>query len=245
MGNSIDFQGDANYNNYEKYVESDGELNPVGDIRVMGTVSGHQRQVDFMDGINDTLVDLQSDYESAVSELNAKIADCDDPVTKQRLKGSLDQLNDAWTMISQRPPGMHREMGEFREMWNSRIENMRNSIVDASVELRPDDEAEVSGTAATPISEPPSTEGMGAESGDSDSSMDLTDIDVDNMVNLMTTDPQAAMAELKKLPAEDRSIAMQMITQNLQNMNQMFSMMSNVTKTLHDTSKAIINNMRV
>lgn len=80
---------------------------------------------------------------------------------------------------------------------------------------------------------------------DSNDYLDIADLDVDNMVKLMSTDPAAAMATLKGLDPEQRGIALQTINAKLQEMNQMFSMMSNMSKSLHDTAKAAINNMRV
>lgn len=93
------------------------------------------------------------------------------------------------------------------------------------------------------------TSGSGGTSGSSGASdgqfTDLSDFDVNGMVNMMSTDPQAAMAALKSLAPEDRNVALQMMNTKLQEMNQMFSMMSNMMKSLHDTAKAAINNMRV
>lgn len=68
---------------------------------------------------------------------------------------------------------------------------------------------------------------------------------VNQMVEMMDGDPNALMGHLDSLGEEDRQMAMQMLNQRLQQMNQMFSMMSNMAKSLHDTAKAAINNMRV
>lgn len=68
---------------------------------------------------------------------------------------------------------------------------------------------------------------------------------VDQMMEMMNSDPQALMSHLSGMDAEDKNMAMQMIQQRLQEINRMFSMMSNMQKAAHDTAKAAINNMRV
>ena len=258
MSDSIDFKADPNYERYESYADSETNMGFAffSDETVRAQMS-KDRHIKFMDSINETLCDLEGDFKSASAELKAKIDECDDPVMKQQLAGALDELKNTWKQITHHPPGMHRELGEFGEMWNERISNMRNGIVDASLVVRASEEMSMIGAEALQISKPPqavehhgrdtaSRIGLSASGAtDAGEYADLGDLDVERMMNLMTSDPQAAMAELKNLTAEDRAIAMQMISQQLQNMNQMFSMMSNVAKTLHDTSKSIINNMRV
>lgn len=69
--------------------------------------------------------------------------------------------------------------------------------------------------------------------------------DVDEMVNMMSNDPDAFMEEMGQLDVKDRSMAMQLIQQQLQEMNQMFQMMSQFSQAMHDTNKSIIQNMRV
>jgi hypothetical protein len=82
-------------------------------------------------------------------------------------------------------------------------------------------------------------------SGSAGGGMSIADMDIDDMVTKMSNDPQAAMEELQKLPPKERGMALQAINTQLQQINQMFSMMSNMMKSLHDTAKAAINNMRV
>ncbi len=67
---------------------------------------------------------------------------------------------------------------------------------------------------------------------------------------LATSDPQKfqeIMSELSKLPGGEMiAMSLQQDMQNhLQKMNRMFSLMSNMTQALHDTQKALINNIRV
>ncbi len=86
-----------------------------------------------------------------------------------------------------------------------------------------------------------STEG----SKKSDGKKSMTDVNVTDLMNLMSTDPQAAMEELKSVKPEERAALLQEANTQLQQTNELFSMMSNMMKSQHDTLKAVINNMRV
>lgn len=63
--------------------------------------------------------------------------------------------------------------------------------------------------------------------------------------HLKRTDPEAFAERLNNMSPEDRNAAMMELQTHLQQINQMFSMMSNFAKVEHDTMKAIIGNMRV
>lgn len=69
--------------------------------------------------------------------------------------------------------------------------------------------------------------------------------DFNRMLDLMSRDPAALMDELSALDPESKNTMLTMLQGRLQEMNRMFSMMSNMQKSLHDTQKAMINNMRV
>lgn len=67
---------------------------------------------------------------------------------------------------------------------------------------------------------------------------------------LATSDPkkfQEIMSELSKLPGGEATAMRlnQSMQDSLQKMNRMFSLISNITQALHDTQKALINNIRV
>jgi hypothetical protein len=53
------------------------------------------------------------------------------------------------------------------------------------------------------------------------------------------------MKEYGKIPEKDRPMAMFAMQQELQKINQMMSMLTNIAQVQHDTSKAVINNLRV
>jgi len=88
-------------------------------------------------------------------------------------------------------------------------------------------------------------EGAAAVENSADSEDAGADFDIEKLVDLASSDPEAFMAEMKGLSKDERMFAMQAMNLYIQEINQMNSMMSNIAKTQHDTSKAIINNMRV
>lgn len=91
----------------------------------------------------------------------------------------------------------------------------------------------------------PSASGGATSAAGSGGATSAADHDFDAMVNLMSTDPQAVMEQLQSMPIEERGAYMQMLQTQLQQLNQLFSAMSNFSKSEHDTSKAMINNLRV
>lgn len=66
-----------------------------------------------------------------------------------------------------------------------------------------------------------------------------------DMERLQLRDPKGFQAMMKDMTAEDRGLAMQQMQQHLQSVNQMISMMTNMAQIQHDTTKAVINNLRV
>ncbi len=68
---------------------------------------------------------------------------------------------------------------------------------------------------------------------------------MNEMVNLLATDPDAFMEELSDLEPEERNTMMMTVQTQLQQMNQLFQMTSQFSQAMHDTQSAIIQNMRV
>lgn len=72
------------------------------------------------------------------------------------------------------------------------------------------------------------------------------DFDVHEMVNLLSSDPNAFMEELQSIEdPQERAAMMTLVQGQLQQINQLFSMVSQFSQAMHDTSKAIISNLRV
>lgn len=66
-----------------------------------------------------------------------------------------------------------------------------------------------------------------------------------DMVNLMSNDPDAFYEQMQGLDPEDRMMMQQTVQQQLQEINQMNQMMSQFSQAIHDTHKAVIQNLRV
>ena len=88
-----------------------------------------------------------------------------------------------------------------------------------------------------------------ADSGDSGGgavdSADFNGTSTQEMVDLLQNDPDAFREEMGDLDAEERQDLMLTVQQELQQMNQMFQMMSQFSQAMHDTQSAVIQNMRV
>lgn len=68
----------------------------------------------------------------------------------------------------------------------------------------------------------------------------------DRIVNLMGNNPQEAIKLLNSIEnPEDRAMMMQAVRARLQAINQLVTMMSTLSKSIHDTHRTIISNMRV
>ena len=86
------------------------------------------------------------------------------------------------------------------------------------------------------------TDGVGGSEGN-----EVADsTDPQEMMELFLNDPEAfydALNEVKN--PEERMMLMNMVQTRLQQINQLFSMMSQFSQSVHDTQKAVINNLRV
>lgn len=87
------------------------------------------------------------------------------------------------------------------------------------------------------------------EAGEVDSadgaSADGADHSTDELVDALQNDPDAFQDMMADMDAEDRQTAMMAVQNQLQQINQTFQMMSQFSQAMHDTQKAIIQNMRV
>lgn len=68
---------------------------------------------------------------------------------------------------------------------------------------------------------------------------------VDEMMQMASDNPEALAEHMDGLGTEEKQKAMQAMMKRMQEINQMFTMLSNIMKSMHDTAKAAINNMRV
>ena len=68
---------------------------------------------------------------------------------------------------------------------------------------------------------------------------------IDELVDLLQNDPEAFRDAMSELDAEERAATMSLVQNQLQEVNQLFNMMTQFSQAMHDTSKAIIQNLRV
>ena len=84
-----------------------------------------------------------------------------------------------------------------------------------------------------------------ASSGSTGGSGEIDPTNPGQMMELFAQDQDAFYDALMELDAEDRMQMLSAAQTELQQMNQLFSMMSQFSQAMHDTAKAAINNMRV
>ncbi|RDV38710.1 hypothetical protein DV096_07845 [Bradymonadaceae bacterium TMQ3] len=90
------------------------------------------------------------------------------------------------------------------------------------------------------------TDSPGASSETKEGGKTAADFEVAEMVNLLSSDPDAFMQELSAIvDPQERAALMTLVQSKLQQINQLFSMVSQFSQAMHDTSKAIISNLRV
>lgn len=109
-------------------------------------------------------------------------------------------------------------------------------------------EGGVEGSAQAQAGQTAGTEASSGTAGADPSSGAEGDTDLPNpeeMVNLLSNDPEAFMDQLSDLDPEDRNSMMMAVQTQMQQINQMFQMASQFSQAMHDTQSAVIQNMRV
>lgn len=100
-----------------------------------------------------------------------------------------------------------------------------------------------SGAGAT--AEAKGAEGAAASGGAAGGKGALATMSGEGVRDMMINNPSKFSAEYEKLSEGDKMALNTKLQAHLQAMNQLFTMMSNIMKSEHDTRKAVINNMRV
>jgi len=88
-------------------------------------------------------------------------------------------------------------------------------------------------------------DGVYAGPTDQSSSANKASTEVDKLIKMSHQDSDKFLKTMMDMDPERRLQVTNLMNQKLQDTNQMFSMMSNLSKSQHDTVKAMINNMRV
>lgn len=109
--------------------------------------------------------------------------------------------------------------------------------------VSPSDRTSTEGTRQVDATEAPTeTEGTSGAGADTN----IAEMDPREAIELFNRDPLAFYDALKDVDnPQDRMMLMNMVQTELQQINQLFSMMSQFSQSIHDTQKAVINNLRV
>lgn len=223
-----------------------------------GQLKGHFEQV-------------QSSFTERMTDLNQQIADSDDPMEKMALEQevrSLErELGDIHSMIESLPSGMALKVGgdEMSAALEEAIEGLHDQITTSYAQFGTADDPgqfvmdqgqldkldglRLNETITGPGGESSSVDSEGQQvDGDAapeSQSVEEASRDMDELVNMLATDPDAFMEELSDLEPEERNAMMMTVQTQLQQMNQLFQMTSQFSQAMHDTQSAIIQNMRV
>lgn len=153
---------------------------------------------------------------------------------------------------------------EIADQVGAMISELRQDVIDSYAQFGTcalPGEVAVSHSASPPVDEATvnslcgdiTSDGGGELAGASqdvgaNSTVDFANLDgasPQEMVNLLSSDPDAFYAEMQDLDPEDRMVMMMTVQQQLQEMNQLFNMISQFSQAIHDTHKAMIQNLRV
>jgi hypothetical protein len=218
----------------------------TGDVRD----NGGARHKNYYSRISPEIQQQIDDANAMRQNLKDEIANCDDPQRKRALTEALRDIESALSEILFQPPGGGNSFDRFKEVWT----NLRTNLGDALLKAQ-EAKAGQKMEAVSAGVEPPKTTGpvdgssASGESGKTSGSGSSAEVfggkSVEEMSEMMRQNPEALMEHLSEMPQEEKGFALQAITQRLQEIDRMFSMMSNMMKAAHDTAKAAINNMRV
>ena len=102
---------------------------------------------------------------------------------------------------------------------------------------------EATGTSA---SETSGTQSASSSGVDNDGLMErVVTMDAGELAKEFGADPKGMWDKLSQLTPNDRQFALMKLQQGVQENNQLFSMLTNFMKAMHDTEKAIVSNLRV
>ncbi len=184
----------------------------------------------------DDLQEVVSDFRQEISASYAEYGTAEVPA-------GVEESKPAWEPVAVNADGLEarasqEEIGDLT-LTVERLGSVESGEADAS-----------SQSSGTESSEGTSGSEQTSDSGDSGSSegVGATEVDgrsVEEMTNMMSNDPDAFMAEMQDMDSDDRNDMMILIQQQLQEMNQMFQMMTQFQQVMHDTQTAAIQNMRV
>lgn len=254
--------------NYQMTVSTDS-VNSSGDDMVVI----EQSDIIKEEGLDSHLEDLKSAISDRISDLKDQIADCDDPGQEMALKDEVMRFEEMTANLDGRVADTVKDLVARGDLAASDIQNnpdtvfeaaaseVRGLISDARAELSrsyenmgmnlmqggisaADSGESVDDATACDVAGVDDVDASAEAAGDVDSA-NVEGASADELVTMLSTDPDAFMEEMRNVDPEERGATMMMVQQQLQEINQLFSMMSQFSQAMHDTQKAVIQNLRV
>lgn len=187
----------------------------------------------------DELQEVVSDFRQTISDSYAEYGTADVPAGVEEQKPAWEPLTIDLPFLGGLTAQVDLELLDFQVQIGGASEGGETTASSGAGESSGAGSAESASSSeeTSGSGESSSSEGVGATEVDGRS--------VGEMTNLMSNDPDSFMAEMQDMDPEDRNEMMILVQQQLQEMNQMFQMMTQFQQVMHDTQKAAIQNMRV
>lgn len=219
------------------------------------------------ENLNQVLTGLANTYETLSKELAEAVAKgmtgTADAIKGQmgKIENMLDTIKETverypkdsakWTAGTQGDAfGHSRLTSHFAKLSNALIQDIGKSNFAERIGMSPSADAPdaVGGKGAVSDMEG-SKGGSGIKGADgqelSAEHANLVQMDPATLHNTFASDPEGTWKSIASLPPQDRNMVMQALQMAIQQDNQLQSMLSNFMKSMHDTAKATISNLRV
>ena len=207
---------------------------------------------------------VKASTQDRLDDLATQIANTNDPQLKMELEQEEMEVERAFTAFKESVEDFCKVQGgglvhKFTEDINELVSDLRSTVTDSFTEfgtatVPADIETQIPNSCPVDSSDflpgddayidkaadDAADDVAGASEGDGESK-----VDIDEMVNLLQNDPDAFTEAMQDVDANDRMAVMAGIQEQVQQVNQLFSMMTQFSQAMHDTSKAVIQNLRV
>lgn len=216
--------------------------------------------------LDQTVKDLATEYE----ELGKQLAEAEakgmtgtaNAIRKEmgRIESTLDTIKETverypkdsmrWNMGGNHQIGHGVMASHFAKLSSALIEDIGKSNFSERIGMTPNSEAPDAVAGNSTVSELEGGKGSsGVKGADgqelSPEQANLIQMDPATLHNTFASDPEGTWKSIASLPPQDRNMVMQALQMAIQQDNQLQSMLSNFMKSIHDTAKAQISNLRV
>lgn len=233
--------------------------------------NGGSEHTAFYRSISPDIERLSQKGSQLIDDLRKQLDECSDPDRRAEIAAAIDDLESALRKMQFQPPGGGNSFSDFASHWETYLNRVDDAVRVAeniklgipqdgsdddvaifapqgqAVDMSGRTEAGRAKTEGKSVDESGAADSTGKsrEAGDSEPTGKIGDMTPDEMINKITDDPEAVSEYIQSLDPMDQQVAMASMQERMNEINQMFSMMTNIAKAQHDTAKAAINNMRV